>query len=145
MSNLFVLFSNHLSCPGVISMQYGLLAILFSPFPPLRSLLRLSQMLHRPQGNQGGQKLSINGTYKSLALKLDFFFVNVTKKNKYETSIYICQRGLGPATFFLLIIPHKIGTSGLLAAAGKKAKLSKNQKQPSAFHIIEKHSVNMRI
>ena len=125
-------------------MQYGLLAILFSPFPPLRSLLQLSQMLHRPQGNQGEQELSINGTYKSLALKLDFFFSQCDKE-KYETSIPICQRGLGPATFFLLIIPHKIGTSGLLAAAGKKAKLSKNQKQPSAFHIIKQHSVNMRI
>ena len=76
---IYFLFSNHLLCPGVISMHYGLLAILFSPFPPLRSLLHLSQMLHRPQGNQGEQKLSINGTYKSLSLKLDFFFLNVSR------------------------------------------------------------------
>ena len=82
-------FSNHLLYPGVISMQYGLLAILFSPFPPLRFLLQLSQMLHRPQGNQGEQKLSINGTYKSLALKLDFFFLNVTKKNMRQAYLYV--------------------------------------------------------
>ena len=82
-------FCNHKLCPGVISMHYGLLAILFSPFPPLRSLLHLSQMLHRPQGNQGEQKLSINGTYKSLALKLDFFFLNVTKKNMRQAYIYV--------------------------------------------------------
>ena len=86
---IYFLFSNDLLCPGVISMQYGLLAILFSPFPPLRSLLHLSQMLHRPQGNQGEQKLSINGTYKSLALKLDFFFLNVTKKNMRQAYIYV--------------------------------------------------------
>ena len=84
-----LLLSNYLLCPGVISMHYGLLAILFSPFPPLRSLLHLSQMLHRPQGNQGEQKLSINGTYKSLALKLDFFFLNVTKKNMRQAYIYV--------------------------------------------------------
>ena len=138
------MFSNHLLCPGVISMQYGLLAILFSPFPPLRSLLQLSQMLHRPQGNQGGKKLSIKWNLQKPCFKTRFLFSQCDKE-KNETSIPICQRGLGPATFFLLIIPHKIGTSGLLAAAGKKAKLSKNQKQPSAFHIIKKHSVNMRI